>query len=60
MDSFTNNPTEWSVIGNLIGVILGNLTDLEGWTGNHSTVVAGTTREMAGQSINFIRVNYQA
>jgi hypothetical protein len=60
MESFTNNPTEWSVTGNLIGTLLGELTDLSGFTGNHSTVSAGTTREIDGKNIAFMKVDYQA
>mgnify|MGYP000950516056 FL=1 len=60
MESFTNNPTEWSITGNLIGTLLGELTDLSGFTGNHSTVSAGTTREIDGKNIAFMKVDYQA
>lgn len=60
MESFTNNPAEWSVTGNLIGTLLGELTDLSGFTGNHSTVSAGTTREIGGKNIAFMKVDYQA
>lgn len=60
MESFTNNPTEWGVTGNLIGALLGELTDLSGFTGNHSTVSAGTTREIDDHEIVFMKVDYQA
>lgn len=60
MESFTNNPAEWSITGNLIGTLLGELTDLSGFTGNHSTVSAGTTREIDGKNIAFMKVDYQA
>lgn len=60
MESFVNNPFEWSVEGNLIGVLLGNLSDLTGFTGSHSTVTEGTAREINGLNIEFICVDYQA
>ena len=60
MESFTNNPGKWSITGNLIGTLLGELTDLSGFTGNHSTVSAGTTREIDGKNIAFMKVDYQA
>lgn len=60
MESFTNNPTEWSIEGNLIGSILGNLTNYNGFIKSHAQVVAGTTREIENQTINFIRINYVA
>ena len=59
MESFLNNPSDWSITGNLIGTVLGELTDLSGFSGSHSTVSAGTTREIDGLQIAFMKLNYQ-
>lgn len=58
MEAFINNPTEWSIDGNLIGSILGNLTILDGFTGSHASISAGTTREIDGKNINFVKITY--
>jgi hypothetical protein len=59
MESFTNNPSNWKIDGNIIGQALGELIDLSIFTSTHSTVTAGTTREIDERSIRFAKITYQ-
>lgn len=59
METFKTNPESYTVEGNIIGVRLGLLTNLEDFVLSHSTVTAEDPENIEGRSFNVIKLAYE-